>query len=71
MVLSVDSKAYDELNFNQLQTKYFFESLTKKYNVELITRNTDAKNIATAISQTALEKKRDTNRVRSIYSNES
>ncbi|MEB1809863.1 MAG: universal stress protein [Bacillaceae bacterium] len=56
LVLSVDTKAYDELNFSQLQTKYLFESLAKKYEVKLITRNTDAKNIASAIAETALEK---------------
>ncbi|WP_216828183.1 adenine nucleotide alpha hydrolase family protein [Alkalihalobacterium elongatum] len=56
LVLFVSTKAYDEMDFNQLQTKYLFESLAEKYSVPLITRNTDAKNIATAIAETALEK---------------
>jgi two-component system, OmpR family, sensor histidine kinase KdpD len=51
MVLNILKVPFDELDFNQLQTKLMFESLAAKYQVEMITEPSKYKKISHHIAE--------------------
>jgi two-component system, OmpR family, sensor histidine kinase KdpD len=51
VVLHVSRVSFDELDFNQLQTKLMFESLAEKYNVQMITQPSKYKKISHHIAE--------------------
>jgi two-component system, OmpR family, sensor histidine kinase KdpD len=57
VVLNVLKAPFDELDFNQLQTKLMFESLADKYNVQIMSESSKFKKIAYHIAQVAEEQK--------------
>ncbi|WHX97987.1 histidine kinase [Neobacillus sp. DY30] len=57
VVLNVLKAPFDELDFNQLQTKLMFEGLADKYHVQLISEPSKFKKISYHIAQFAEEQK--------------
>jgi two-component system, OmpR family, sensor histidine kinase KdpD len=57
IVFNVLRVPFDELDFNQLQTKLMFEGLADKYNVQLMSEPSKFKKIAYHIAQFAEEQK--------------
>jgi two-component system, OmpR family, sensor histidine kinase KdpD len=57
VVLNVLRVSFDELDFNQLQTKLMFEGLADKYNVQLMSEPSTFKKIAYHIAHFAEEQK--------------
>ncbi|MHC0039538.1 universal stress protein [Pseudoneobacillus sp. C159] len=51
IVLNVVKVPFDELDFNQLQTKLMFESLAEKYDVKLITEPSKYKKVSNHIAE--------------------
>lgn len=57
IVLNVLSVPYDQLDFNQLQTKLMFKSLSEKYNVQIITEPLAFKKVSHHIADFTERKK--------------
>ncbi|GLB59752.1 universal stress protein [Cytobacillus sp. NCCP-133] len=56
-ILSVENRKHEDLEFNDLQTKFLFESLAEKYGLKMLSRHSDGKKIAKVISEVAEEYK--------------
>lgn len=42
-ILSVENRKQEELDFNELQTKYLFESLAEKYGLNMLSKYAEGK----------------------------
>ncbi|KON86419.1 histidine kinase [Sporosarcina globispora] len=56
-ILSVENRKQEELNFNELQTKYLFESLAQKYGLKMLSKYAEGKKIARVIADVVHEYK--------------
>ncbi|PAE25639.1 histidine kinase [Bacillus sp. 7894-2] len=56
-ILSVENRKQEEFNFNELQTKYLFESLAEKYGMKMLAKYAGEKKTARVIADVAEEYK--------------
>ncbi len=56
-ILSVENQKHEDLDFNELQTKFLFESLAEKYGLKMLSKYSDGKRIDKVIADVAQEYK--------------
>lgn len=56
-ILSVENRKQEELDFNELQTKYLFESLAEKYGLNMLSKYAEGKKVARVIADVVQEHK--------------
>jgi two-component system sensor histidine kinase KdpD len=57
LILNVHPRPYDEMDFNELQTKHLFQSLAEKYGLPLIDRLSGHRPLAEVIAEVSREEK--------------
>ncbi|WP_394139707.1 adenine nucleotide alpha hydrolase family protein [Cytobacillus oceanisediminis] len=56
-ILSVENQKDEDLDFNELQTKFLFESLAEKYGLQMLSKYSEGKKIAKVIADAAQQYK--------------
>lgn len=56
-ILSVENQKDEDLDFNELQTKFLFESLAEKHGLQMLSKYSEGKKIAKVIADTAQQYK--------------
>ncbi|MBT2687496.1 universal stress protein [Bacillus sp. ISL-47] len=56
-ILSVENQKHEDLDFNELQTKFLFESLAEKYGLKMLSKHSEGKRIAKVIADVAQQYK--------------